>query len=165
MRKLKYPPQEELKHLFDYDPITGHLITKFSTKGYHAGRRLTRLNHSGYYVTTLNGVAYRVHHLVWIWHYGEYVSEIDHINRVKNDNRIENLRSCDHVPNCGNSSPRVHAYKGVTFCKTTGKWKAQIGKNYSNYNLGRFDKIEDAAKAYNRAALEHFGNFAYLNDV
>jgi hypothetical protein len=165
MRKLNYPDQAALRDAFDYDPDTGHLIRKHSTKGYNAGRRVTRLNDAGYIVTTFNGVGYRVHHLVWIWHHGEAVAEIDHINRVKNDNRIENLRACLHIPNCGNSSPRVYKYKGVTFCKQTQKWKAQIGMNYRNYSLGRFCTIEEAALAYNEAAKSHFGEFATLNEV
>lgn len=141
------------------------MIRKFATKGYAAGRKITRLNDSGYIVTTFNGVGYRVHHLIWIWHYAEAVAEIDHINRIKSDNRITNLRACEHVPNCGNNSPRVHVYKGVTFCKTTGKWKAQIGVNYKNVSLGRYPTIEEAALAYNEAARQHFGEFAYLNEV
>ncbi len=165
MRKLEYPTQETLHEAFDYDPETGHLIRKHATKGYDAGRRITRVNHSGYIVTTFNGVGYRVHHLIWIWHHGTAVLEIDHINRVKSDNRIENLRSCEHIPNCGNTGPRVHKYKGVTFCKTTNRWRAQISPNGGHRCLGRYDTIEEAALAYNTAALEHYGDFAYLNKV
>ena len=165
MRKLQYPSQAELHREFDYDASTGHLIRIYATKGYAPGRRVTRLNDAGYIVTTFNGVGYRVHHLVWIWHHGEAVDEIDHINRVKHDNRIENLRSCDHVPNCGNTAPRVHKYKGVTFCKATGKWRAQISPNGGHRCLGRHATIEEAALAYNIAATEFYGEFAYLNVI
>lgn len=165
MRKLQYPDQATLREAFDYDPETGHLIRRFATKGYAAGRRVTRLNDSGYIVTTFNGVNYRVHHLVWIWHHGVAVLEIDHCDRNKSNNRIGNLRPCDHIPNCGNNSPRVHKYKGVTFCKHTGKWRAQIGMNYKNVPLGRFVTMEEAALAYNVAAVKHFGEFALLNEV
>jgi hypothetical protein len=54
----------------------------------------------------------------------------------------------------------VHKYKGVTFCKTTKKWRAQL-----NGHLGRFNTIEEAAIAYNTAATEYFGEFAHLNKV
>ena len=165
MRKLEYPDQATLREAFDYDPETGHLIRRFATKGYAAGRRITRLNDSGYIVTTFNGVSYRVHHLVWVWHHGVAVLEIDHWDRDKSNNRIGNLRPCDHIPNCGNNSPRVHKYKGVTFCKQTGKWRAQIGMNYRNVPLGRFVTMEEAALAYNVAAVKHFGEFALLNEV
>lgn len=166
MLKLAYPTQEYLRELFDYDAETGHMIRRIATKGYHGGRRITRTNDQGYIVTTLDGVSYRVHHFVWIWHKGFAVEEIDHRNRVRNDNRIDNLRPCERVPNCGNTGPRVHKYKGVTFCKSTGRWKAQIGIDYKNISIGRFDTIEQAALAYNEAAIRHFGpDFAYLNNV
>lgn len=165
MRKLEYPNQKTLRSVFDYDHTTGHLIRRTSTRGYGAGRPITRTNDADYIITTFNGVTYRVHHLVWILHHGVAVNEIDHINRVKHDNRIENLRACSHVPNCGNKAPRVHVYKGVTFCKSTQKWKAQIGINYKNVSLGRYPTIEAAALAYNEAAIKHFGEFAYLNKV
>lgn len=152
--------QSEVRELFDYVAATGHLIRKAATKGYNGSRIITRVNDSGYIVTTVNGETYRVHHLVWMWHHGYAVEEIDHRNRDKSDNRIENLRECEHRNNCGNSTPRVHKYKGVTFCKQTQKWRAQL-----NGHLGRFDTIEEAARAYNKAALEHFGEFAWLNPV
>lgn len=165
MRKLEYPDQATLREAFDYDPETGHLIRRFATKGYAAGRRVTRLNDSGYIVTTFNGVSYRVHHLVWIWHHGVAVLEIDHWDRDKSNNRIGNLRPCDHIPNCGNTAPRVHKYKGVTFCKYTNKWRAQISPNGGHRCLGRYLTIEEAALAYNVAAIEHYGDFAYLNVI
>ena len=111
-------------------------------------------------VAVVDGKMYRVHHLVWMYHNGYFAEELDHINRVRDDNRIQNLRVCTHSQNLGNSRPRVHRYKGVTFCKRTGKWRAQL-----NGHLGRFDTIEEAALAYNAAAVDHYGEFANLNQV
>lgn len=116
----------------------------------------------GYVVATVDGRQYRVHHLVWFWHHGSWAVELDHINRIRSDNRLENLRLCSHAQNLGNTKPRVHKYKGVTFCKQTGKWRAQIMINYSFIHLGRFPTIEEAADSYNRAAVEHFGEFAHI---
>ena len=159
---------DKLLSIFDYHSETGTLTRKNSSKGYHGNREITRLNDQGYLVTTLDGETHRVHHLIWLIHYGYSVKEIDHINRNKSDNRVVNLRDCSHLQNCGNSGVRTtntSGYKGVTFCKKTGRWKAQIGINYKNVNIGRFDTPELAALAYNRMALEHFGEFAYLNEV
>lgn len=114
----------------------------------------------GYRVAVVDTKMYRVHHLVWMYHHGHFVPELDHINRNRDDNRIENLRPCTHSQNLGNSRARVHKYKGVTFCKQTGKWRAQL-KN----NRRRFNTIEEAALAYNGWATAHFGEFAYLNKV
>lgn len=156
---------ERLKELFDYNPDTGELTRKFSSKGYKAGRKITRKNEHGYLVTTIDGKTYRVHHLVWLWFNECHVKLLDHINRVKDDNRIENLRECVTYQNSGNCVARTHKYKGVTYDKRNRKWRAQIGVQYRNVPLGRFITIEEAALAYNEAALSYFGEFAVLNEV
>ena len=150
--------QARLRHLFDYSG--GHLIRRIGIKGYSAGTVIGKLTEKGYLMAMVDGKQYRVHHLVWLFHYGEFANELDHINRIRHDNRIENLRSCTHSQNLGNARARVHKYKGVTFCKLTGKWRAQL-----NGHLGRFLTIEEAALAYNEAAIQHYGEFARLNEI
>lgn len=94
---------------------------------------------------------------------------VDHINKNKLDNRKENLRICSHKQNCSNSSKsknlKTSKFKGVYFDKQRGKWAAKIKVNYINIFLGRFDDEIGAAKKYNKAALEHFGDFASLNII
>lgn len=150
--------QKRLHELFDYD--NGLLIRKGNIKGRLSGSVLGTLRPRGYMVGVVDNEMYRVHHLVWMYHHGEFVKELDHINRIKNDNRIENLRPCNHSQNLGNVVPRKHKYKGVTFCKQTNKWRARL-----NVCLGRYPTIGLAALAYNKAAIEYFGEFAYLNKV
>lgn len=150
--------QKRLHELFDYKD--GLLIRKINIKGYFAGSVLGTLKPRGYVVAIVDTKLYRVHHLVWMYHHGEFVEELDHINRIRNDNRIENLRPCTHSQNLGNSRPRVHKYKGVHFCKQTKKWRANL-----NGHLGRFNTIGEAALAYNKAAEVHYGEFALLNEV
>jgi len=150
--------QQRLHELFIYE--AGQLVRSVPIKGSHAGTVIGTKKPKGYMVAVVDGEMYRVHHLVWMYHHGHFVKELDHINRVRDDNRIENLRPCTHSQNLGNCAPRVHKYKGVTFCKQTGKWRAQL-KN----NRQRFETIEEAALAYNEWAIAHFGEFAYLNKV
>ena len=150
--------QKRLHELFTYN--NGKLLRKVAIKGSRIGVSIGTLKPKGYIVAFVDGKSYRLHHLIWMYHYGEFVSELDHINRCRNDNRIENLRSCNHSQNLGNARARVHKYKGVTFCKITNKWRAQL-----NGHLGRFETIEEAAIAYNDAAIKHYGEFAYLNKV
>jgi hypothetical protein len=150
--------QARLHELFIYD--AGKLLRRTAVKGSPAMTEIGTTKPEGYRVAVVDGKMYRLHHLVWLYHRGEFASELDHINRKRSDNRIENLRSCTHSQNLGNARARVHKYKGVTFCKATKKWRAQL-----NGHLGRFDTIEEAALAYNAAALEHFGEFAHLNKV
>jgi hypothetical protein len=152
--------QERLRALFQYD-VNGDLVRRVSVKGRNAGDVLGTEKPKGYLVGIVDGEMYRVHHLVWFYHHGYFEVELDHINRVRNDNRIENLRPCTHSQNLGNQRPRVHKYKGVTFCKQTQKWMSQI----AGKKIGRFLTIEEAALAYNKKAVEHFGEFAYLNEI
>jgi hypothetical protein len=153
-----------IRYLFNYSP-TGHLVRRIGVKGSEAGTTIGTMKPKGYIVAVVDGKMYRVHHLVWFWHHRSWAVELDHENRVRHDNRIENLRLCTHTQNLGNMRPRVHKYKGVTFCKQTGKWRAQITINYRATHLGRFVTMEEAAQAYNQAAREHFGEFAHLNEI
>lgn len=93
---------------------------------------------------------------------------VDHINRDKLDNRKENLRFVSYYENAQNISKQKNntsGYRGVWYRKDTGKWSADIKVNYKKISLGCFEKIEDAAIAYNMAAKRYFGKNAVLNEV
>lgn len=94
--------------------------------------------------------------------------EVDHINGNGLDNRKENLRACSHRENCQasrKSDPNASSmYKGVTWKKDKNKWRARImNLTGQRLELGRFESELDAAKAYDKAAMELFGEFAQLN--
>jgi hypothetical protein len=91
--------------------------------------------------------------------------EIDHINGDGLDNRRENLRICNHQQNSGNQGPRGGSsrFKGVCWHKNHRIWAAFIGIDFKQKHLGHFHTEEEAARAYDVAALEHFGEFAKLN--
>ena len=94
--------------------------------------------------------------------------EVDHINGDKLDNRKMNLRLVSCQGNQANeklSKNNTSGFKGVHWDKTKRKWGARIKVNYTGIFLGRYDNKIDAAKAYNQAALKHFGEYARLNDV
>ena len=91
------------------------------------------------------------------------IKNVDHINRDKLDNRRSNLRQATTSQNGQNTNPR-RRFKGVYFSKDRQKFRARIFASRW-IDLGYFDDIVDAAKAYNKAALEHFREFARLNDV
>ncbi|MBL0320720.1 MAG: HNH endonuclease [Alphaproteobacteria bacterium] len=92
--------------------------------------------------------------------------EVDHINGNKLDNRKENLRLASHSQNCKNQAKpknNTSGYKGVTKNKAGNNWIAQIKTNGKHLSLGRFENIQDAARAYDNAARKYFGEFAKLN--
>lgn len=92
-------------------------------------------------------------------------TDIDHRNRVRLDNRRENLRVATRSQNTANSSYVTGAsrYKGVSHYKRNGKWRAEITVNRVRRHLGTFACEVDAARAYDMAALAAWGEFAYLN--
>lgn len=155
--------QDRLKELFDYN--NGKLIRKIGVKGSSKGTIIGTVKPIGYRVATVDNNQYRVHKLIWLYHHGYLPNELDHINRERDDNRIENLRECTHQQNLGNSKARTGRYKGVSLCKQTQKWKAQISINGTTQNLGRYHTPGEAALVYNEKAKENFGEFAYLNEV
>jgi hypothetical protein len=93
--------------------------------------------------------------------------DIDHKNGDGCNNKKENLRSCAHSENMGNQKLRVNnksGHKGVFWRELNKKWSAQIKVNYKHIYLGLFCNKEDAAHAYNVAAVKYFGKFALINE-
>src|SRR5690554_6126446 len=95
---------------------------------------------------------------------------VDHINGDTSDNRKCNLRICCLKGNARNNRGKTRKYskyKGVTkdVRSNRGKWVAQLYTNGKNLYLGSFDSEKEAAKAYNKAAIENFGEFANLNMI
>jgi len=104
-----------------------------------------------------------LHRLAWYVTYGYMPDTIDHINYDRSDNRIENLRDCSLADNVRNARPMggTSKFKGVSL--HAGKWRARIYTDVEQKYLGRFKTEEEAAKAYNEAAIKYHGEFAYLN--
>jgi len=96
--------------------------------------------------------------------YAKKGEHVDHINGDTLDNRKENLRICKHKENLKNQRIRKNntsGYRGVYFNKSHKKWRAQIQDGEGNRKyLGSFSTPEEAAKAYDTAAKEIYGDFA-----
>lgn len=91
---------------------------------------------------------------------------IDHVNHNTLDNRKDNLRFANKSKNGMNrqvNSNNTTGYKGVILRKDTKKYRAHITKNSKRYWLGQYETVEKAAKAYNKKAIELFGEYAKLN--
>jgi len=91
--------------------------------------------------------------------------QVDHINGNKLDNRRKNLRICLNGSNNRNKKKYSGEYKGVHRDKRTGRWVAQITKNYRAKHLGTFSSAEEAAIAYNKSAKILHGKYAVLNII
>ena len=101
-----------------------------------------------YSFITVDGKKRYAHRVVWESAHGPIPDgmQIDHINGIKNDNRLENLRCVTVQQNQYNRAD----VKGFTWDKWSGKWKAQITHNYKNIFLGRYTNLIDARAAYLR---------------
>jgi len=93
--------------------------------------------------------------------------QVDHINGNRLDNRKHNLRLCTNAENTRNQKKYKGSskYKGVCWYARDGLWHARIKVDYKTIHLGYFQNEEDAATAYNFAAIKHFGDFARLNEA
>lgn len=93
---------------------------------------------------------------------------VDHINGNRLDNRKSNLRISTCSENLRNRGPQANnssGYKGVIFDKARGKWRAEICVEKRRKYLGRFSSPIEAAMAYNKAAIELHGEYAYQNKI
>lgn len=92
---------------------------------------------------------------------------VDHLDRDTLNNQRSNLRCCTHSQNLANQGARTgktSAFKGVSRHRD-GAWIAQICKEYQSHNLGSFASDQEAARAYDKAAVELHGNFALTNEA
>jgi hypothetical protein len=146
--------------LFIYDEKTGVLTNKVKRNSRsQCGSVVGWANDSGYLITTVFGKKIRVHRIVWEMHNGDIPDglEIDHINRDRKDNRIENLRLANrHEQNLNLSKRRsASGVTGVVFNKKDSKWQSQIGFKRSHIYLGQFNSKEAAIAARKTAEIQY----------
>lgn len=144
--------QEYLKEIISYDKDSG-LISwiKPTSKRARKGSYATGKDSGGYLRVGINGVRYRIHRIVWLYVYGKWPEKlIDHINGVKTDNRIENLRDASCSMNIQNvrkaRSDNKNGTLGVT--NVGKKWRAKININGECKHVGYFYTKELAHEAY-----------------
>ena len=145
--------QQRLKELLHYDAPTG----VFRWRGIRKDRQgqpwdvagYPRSN--GYMHVRIDGKYHLLHRLAWLYVHGQFPSgEIDHLNRIRNDNRIHNLRDASKCQNQQNRSIQTNntsGVPGVVFSKKYGTWKARIKANNQYHHLGTFKTFDDAVTA------------------
>lgn len=161
--------QAELKRQLHYNPDTGIFTRLVSTARCVKVGDIAGFNSGGGYLQIcVNYTTYPAHRLAWLYHYGNMpVSLIDHVNGIKHDNRIENLREANKQQNkfnSGKNSNNTSGFKGVHLDSESKveKWIAQSSLDGKTYYLGRHKSKEDAYKAYQEFVAEHHGEFARL---
>ena len=144
----------ELKKRLSYDPNTGNFIwLQRVSRSTYPGTIAGTPNSNGHIQIRISGKRFFAHRLAWGFVYGEWPKGvIDHINGIRNDNRIINLRDVTISENAQNQrTPRMGSksgYLGVSFVQSRGKWQAGITANGKFKFLGHFDSPEIAHAAY-----------------
>lgn len=105
---------------------------------------------------------------IWTKNFGDISKDmvVDHINGNSLDNRKQNLRLCSRQENNRNSAPRKNStskYKGVSWSTCKSKWTVKIRVNGKSKHIGYFSDEKLAAEAYNKAAKQYYGDFAWIN--
>lgn len=149
---------DALRTLLEYDAVTGIFTWRVSRGRNKVGTVAGSLNSSGYLQIRIYGYKYYAHRLAWLYTYKTWpVSDLDHINKIKIDNRIINLREVTRSENQQNRVIPVtnkSGFRGVYWHKSVGKWCASIKLNNKNYHLGYYDTPEEASSVYEYAAKE-----------
>lgn len=147
---------EYLREILHYDPETGVFTWKKQTSNnVKVGDQTGNISTWGYVQITVRRKRFAAHRLAWLYVYGAWPNgEIDHINRVKTDNSIANLREVTKVTNCQNRPPRKEN-PGAYYDARINKWRSLITVNKKRIDLGYFASAELASEAYLEAKAVH----------
>lgn len=174
---------EQVREALDYDPTSG--ILTWHPRPLETFARLSRGkawntrfagtpagcldSTTGYLRIHIAGRYLLAHRLAWLHTYGSWPREhIDHVNQVRHDNRLSNLREATNSENMRNGSRTGYQngavpYRGVSWHAAAQKYRARIHHHGKEHFIGYYDTAEEAARAYDRAAVQFHGEFATLN--
>lgn len=150
---------QELESFATYDRVNGGFVATCRSRGHRpaVGQPLGSKTNKGYLYAQLQGQRYPVHHLVWLWHFGKLPKQIDHINRDKADNRIENLReACGTLNNLNKGAPSNNKLGLKNIRKLpSGNYQVRV----LGINLGVFVTVYEAIQvrdAYNQRQESYY---------
>ena len=159
--------QDELKEIFNYDSDTGvfrwKTVNKFSTM--KVGDIAGNIDKTtGYCGIKYNSRRYKSHRLAWLYVYRKIPVDkvIDHVDGNPSNNRISNLRLCLQSENMRNRKigrDNKSGHKGVSWHKSSGKWKVQVSVDSKVVHLGLYITREEASAVYNEFCQQHHGEF------
>ncbi len=161
------PSPQLLWELFAYKPLTGELVwLKAPSNRVRVGTPTGSTHMQGYVSTRVNGTSYLTHRLVWAWLHNQDPKnfQVDHIDGNRVNNTWQNLRLATAAQNSFNSKTRKHNTTGVKGVRLlpSGRFQVRIRKAGVTYMLGTFATAEQAADAYEKAAVQLHEGFYRL---
>lgn len=151
--------QKELQRLLHYDPETGIFTWKISISTIVKIGEIAGVDNShGYLRIQIHKKRYRNHHLAWLYVYGELPKfPMDHLNGIRKDNRISNLRKSSNKMNAQNQRiAKINNKLGLLgVYKFRNKFRAHISIDGKRIHLGLFKRKEDASEAYLNAKRKY----------
>jgi hypothetical protein len=142
--------QSELKELFNYDPLVGNFFWKKSRQGVRLNKTAGYIDGKGYRRILVDGTLYAAHHLAWLWVFGVYPKQIDHLDGDRACNSIHNLREATTSENGQNlKGPTTRNKSGfLGVYKSRGLYYAEIVVCGEKKRLGSFKTSEEASETY-----------------
>jgi hypothetical protein len=156
--------QEYLREIFDYKD--GKLFYKNKTHKFSKikiGDEVGSLYSNGYLNVKLHQKPYPIHRIIFMMFNGFFPKTTDHIDGNKLNNRIENLRECDHVTNGYNrklGTNNTSGHKNVVWSKKLKKWRVTLLVNKKFNDFGYFDDLELASLVALEARNKYHKHFA-----
>lgn len=151
---------ERISKMFRYDPETGDIWWIESGKGKIKKKPAGTVVSNGYKAVMIDGDRYYCHRIAWVLTHGLWPEDqLDHINGVKTDNRLVNLRPATNLQNGRNFKVKANNTSGTTgivWCNQTKKWRALIKNNGKTIHLGRFVDKVDAINARKSAESSYW---------
>lgn len=139
--------QQEMKRIFSYDPETGCLRWKENQQKRFIGRVAGFITHHGYRRVNVGKTKLHAHQIIWLMHHGELPDcEIDHINGMRDDNRLENLRLANQQQNQQNSNVRIDNVLGVkgVRLRPSGNYQARVKLSDGSRAVKTFRTLTEA---------------------
>lgn len=155
--------RDRLEELLCYDAATGCFIWRVARGNRAAGSPAGTINTDGHRQIRLDGKTYYTHRLIWFWETGTWpLSEVDHRDRNRLNNRFGNLRDATSEQNRFNQSgrPRENGLPHGVYAAKSGRFRACITFKSRARHIGVFDTVESALAARIVKEQELFGEYA-----
>lgn len=176
-----YPTADFIRQILDYNQETGDFVWRKRSvslftngrqsaehncsiwNGKFAGKKAGCISNNGYLKIRINDTLYLGHRIAWIHYYGTNPDcDIDHLNMIRCDNKISNLRMANRSQNMANTlvhNDSTTGIKGVYFDKRRNKYCARICVSGRTLSLGSFEDPKEAGNAYIKASIKYFGAY------